>query len=431
VREFVLAGAARRTRGFMGIRATGDVERTSGKQMPDSPEQGRILILAGCYLPIVGGCVKIVHELAQKFVESGYTVDILTCNCTDEVQYEVVDSVKIHRLSSWNLVDGSYPVPTFSLGNISSVLSLAKNDYQCIITNTRFYPICLIGWILSKLCRVPLIHLEHGSCHTVSDSSLVSMIGRIYDHALGSLLVRSAKVNFGVSIPAVKFLDHLGAKNVKVMHNGIDLSAFENTKPIGSTKAPGRTVVTYLGRLVYGKGVQDLLSIFPKLKGDVQLLIVGDGPYRGKLEALACQINTSNIVFLGEQRPENIPGILKSTDIFVNPSYSEGLPTSVLEACAAGCAVVATDVGGTDEIILDGSTGFLVKSGDQQGLTEKVNLLLENKSMRETLGKNAKAYVMDNFSWDRIIGQWVTEINHLERSAIYTSNKPVELRQDA
>jgi glycosyltransferase involved in cell wall biosynthesis len=76
-------------------------------------------------------------------------------------------------------------------------------------------------------------------------------------------------------------------------------------------------------------------------------------------------------------------------------------------------------------------TGFLVKPGDQQGLTEKVNFLLENKSMRDTLGKNAKAYVMDNFSWDRIMGQWMTEISHLERSTVYASNKPVELRQDA
>ncbi|MFY1642740.1 glycosyltransferase family 4 protein, partial [Methanoculleus bourgensis] len=360
--------------------------------------QGRILILAGCYLPVVGGYIKIVHELARKFVDLGYTVDILTCNCTNEVQHEVLDDINIHRLSSWNLVHGSYPVPTFSLGNISSVLNLAKNDYQCIITNTRFYPICFVGWILSKFYRTPLIHLEHGSCHTVSDSFIVSTFGRIYDHTLGSILVKSAKMNFGVSIPAVMFLNHLGAKNAKVMHNGIDLSAFENTKPIGYTKAPGRTVITYIGRLVYGKGVQDLLSIFPKLKGDVQLLIVGDGPYRGELEALARQVNTPNIVFSGEQRPEYIPGILKSTDIFVNPSYSEGLPTSVLEACAAGCAVVATDVGGTGEIILDGLTGLLVKPGDQQGLTEKVNLLLENKSMRDALGKNAKAYAMDNFS---------------------------------
>lgn len=238
-------------------------------------------------------------------------------------------------------------------------------------------------------------------------------------------------MNLGVSAAAVEFLAHLGAKNAKVMHNGIDISVFENTKPIEYTKTPGRSVITYIGRLVYGKGVQDLLSIFPQLKGDVQLLIVGDGPYRGELEALARQVDASNIVFSGEQRPEDIPSILKSTDIFVNPSYSEGLPTSVLEACAAGCAVVATDVGGTNEIILDGSTGFLVKPGDRQALTDRVNLLLENKSMRDTLGKNAKAYVMDNFSWDQIMEQWMAEISYLERSVVYnTSNKPVELRRD-
>lgn len=413
------------------IFVTGGAGLMGEKEKANFEGQGRILILAGCYLPVVGGYIKVVHELAQKFVESGYIVDILTCNCTDEVQYEVVDSVNIHRLSSWNLVNGSYPVPTFSLGNISSVLSLAKNDYQCIITNTRFYPICFIGWILSRFCRTPLIHLEHGSCHTVSDSPLVSVIGRIYDHTLGSLLVRSAKINFGVSSPAVRFLNHLGAKDAKVMHNGIDLSVFENTKPVAYTKASRKTTITYIGRLVYGKGVQDLISILPRLKGGVQLLIVGDGPYRDELEALARQVNTSNIVFLGEQRPENIPGILKGTDIFVNPSYSEGLPTSVLEACAAGCAVVATDVGGTNEIILDGSTGFLVQPGDQQGLTEKVNLLLENEPLRDTLGENAKAYVTDNFSWDQIMEQWMAEMNHLERSTIYASNKPVELRQDA
>ncbi len=396
-----------------------------------SSGRGRILMLAGSYLPVIGGCIKIVHELAQKFVDSGYTVDILTCNSTNGVQHDVLDGINIHRLSSWNLVHGSYPVPTLSPGNMRSVLNLAKNDYQCIITNTRFYPICFIGWILSKFYQIPLIHLEHGSCHTVSESFLVSTIGRIYDHTLGSLLVKGAKMNFGVSAPAVRFLNHLGAKDAKVMHNGIDLSAFEDRRQGGSTKTPGKTVITYVGRLVYGKGVQDLLSIFPELQGDVQLIIIGDGPYRGELEALARQVDSSRILFVGEQRPETIPGILKSTGIFVNPSYSEGLPTSVLEACAAGCAVVATDVGGTDEIILDGVTGFLVKPGDREGLAEKINFLLENRSTREILGKNARAYVMDNFSWDRIIRQWMVEINRLERPTVYTSNKPVELRQDA
>jgi len=382
--------------------------------------QGRILILAGVYLPVVGGYIKIVHELAQKLTDSGYTVDILTCNNGNAVSREIFDSINVYRLSSWDLVQGNYPAPKISYRNIVALLNLAKNDYQCIITNTRFYPICFIGWILSRWHAIPLIHLEHGSQHTVSNNSWVSLIANLYDHSVGSLLVRNAAINFGVSNAATEFLRHLGARNAKTMHNGINFSSFQDAKPDTDIKKPGSIVITYIGRLIYAKGVQDLLSVFPGIKGDVQLLIVGDGPYRSELEALAYHGHISNITFSGEQRPENIPSILKSTDIFVNPSYSEGLPTSVLEACAAGCAVIATDVGGTEEIIHDGLTGFLIKPGDRQELADKIGLLLRDKAVRETVGKNAQVYVMENFSWDQIMGWWITEMRHLESDVVHT-----------
>jgi glycosyltransferase involved in cell wall biosynthesis len=382
--------------------------------------QGHILILAGVYLPVVGGYIKIIHELALKLTDSGYTVDILTCNRGNMAPCETLDNINVYRLSSWDLVQGNLPVPKISYRNIVSLLSLAKNDYHYIITNTRFYPICFIGWILSWWHAIPLIHLEHGSRHTVSDNSWVSLIANLYDHSVGSLLVKNAAINFGVSTAATEFLRHLGAKKAKTMHNGINFSSFHDAKPDTDIKRPGSIVITYIGRLIYAKGVQDLVSVFPGIKGDVQLLIVGDGPYRSELEALAHHGHISNITFSGEQRPENIPGILKSTDIFVNPSYSEGLPTSVLEACAAGCAVIATDVGGTEEIILDGLTGFLIKPGDRQELTKKIGLLIRDKAVREIIGKNAQAYVMENFSWDQIMGWWITEMRHLERDVVYT-----------
>jgi glycosyltransferase involved in cell wall biosynthesis len=390
------------------------------KRNANPTEQGRILILAGVYLPVVGGYIKIIHELAQNLTDSGYTIDILTCNSGNAAPCETLDNINIYRLSSWELVQGNFLVPKISYRNIVALLNLAKNDYHCIITNTRFYLICFIGWILSRWHAIPLIHLEHGSRHTVSDNSWVSLIANLYDHSAGSLLVRNAAINFGVSAAATEFLRHLGAKKAKIMHNGINFSSFQDAKPDADIKRPGSIVITYIGRLIYAKGIQDLLSVFPEIKGDVQLLIVGDGPYRSELEALAHHGHISNVTFYGEQHPENIPGILKSTDIFVNPSYSEGLPMSVLEACAAGCAVIATDVGGTEEIILDGLTGFLIKPGDRQDLTEKIGLLLRDKAIREAIGKNAQAYVMENFSWDQIMGRWITEMRRLERGVVYT-----------
>ena len=90
-------------------------------------------------------------------------------------------------------------------------------------------------------------------------------------------------------------------------------------------------------------------------------------------------------MFLGEVNPEKVPEILQMIDIFVNPSYSEGLPTSVLEACAAGCAVIARN---------------------RMELAEKLNLLITNDNIRNTIGINAQEYVRNNFSMDNTINKW-------------------------
>ena len=376
-------------------------------------EQGRILLIAGLYYPMVGGCVRVVEELAKRFDDMGYIVDILSCNASNSSQYESQGRINIIRLCSWNIVNSSFPIPMVNHGNYEILTTLSTRKYSVIITNTRFYPVCLIGWILSFLRSIPHIHLEHGSRHTVFENHIVAQLGRLYDHSVGSMLVKSADMNFGVSKTSVVFLKHLGAKKARVMHNGIAL--FPTQEIIGNSSEERSTVfITYVGRLAYAKGVQDLISIYPELGGNVRLTIVGDGPYRHELEEIAKQFPGANIEFIGEQRPEDIPSILRRADIFVNPSYSEGLPTSVLEACAAGCAVVATDVGGTSEIIQDGQTGLLVTPGNRGELVEKINYLIKNKEIREEIGVSARTYVMEKFSWDRIMVQWVDAINEVD-----------------
>jgi len=113
---------------------------------------------------------------------------------------------------------------------------------------------------------------------------------------------------------------------------------------------------------------------------------------------------------LGQKEQGEVIKILNSSDIFVNPSHSEGLPTSVLEAGAAGLAIVATDVGGTKEIIDDGKTGFLVSPSDKEALKEKICQLIENKKLREDFGRNIHKFVKENFDWDEITEKWIKEI---------------------
>jgi len=160
--------------------------------------------------------------------------------------------------------------------------------------------------------------------------------------------------------------------------------------------------------------VQDLISAFTKIKEaipNVKLLIVGDGSYKHDLETLTLGSNyNKDIKFLGQKKQDQVIEILSVTDVFVNPSYSEGLPTSVLEAGATGLAIVATDVGGTNEIIEDGNTGFLVPPHDAEASKEKICQLIKNKQLREDFGRNIHKFVKGNFDWDKVTDRWIREI---------------------
>ena len=109
------------------------------------------------------------------------------------------------------------------------------------------------------------------------------------------------------------------------------------------------------------------------------LLIVGEGPYKNRLMKIAQGSGCRDIYFLGARTQEEIVNILNATDIFVNPSYSEGLPTTVIEACAVGVPVIATDVGGTREIIREGVNGFLISPQDQKMLYSRIYDVLRKK----------------------------------------------------
>jgi len=383
--------------------------------MKDRVYQGRkIAIFAGYYHPTIGGYIKNIHELARRLCKKGYSVDVITCNTENAALHELIDGVSVYRIPSWDILGGNYPIPKLSFTSLKMILAISRKDYDVINTQTRFFFICFIGWTISKLKGIPLIHLERGTRHSVLESEITTFIGRLYDHTIGTLIVKTSSSNLGVSKPAVEFMKHLGAKDGKVMYNGIDVSMFENNEPVikglDIDNYNSSVTVTFIGRLIYAKGMQDLITIFPELKGRVRLLIVGEGSYRKELEKLTKKVDKRDIIFLGSKKVEEIPSILNITDIVVNPSYSEGLPTSVMEACAAGRAVVATNVGGTNEIIQDGETGFLITPENLEELKKRIDILIENPGLRKELGSKAKEYVKKKFSWDEIVEKWVKEI---------------------
>jgi glycosyltransferase involved in cell wall biosynthesis len=375
----------------------------------------RILIFAAYFHPHIGGYEKIVYELSRRLVQSGYEIDILTCNTEKAPAFEELDGIKIYRLPCWNALNSLYPIPKPYPTSFRILRKLLRKNYDVIHTQTRFFITSFLGLIFAKLKRTPLVHTEHGTRHSTVPNKVIDLISRAYDHSIGALLVKSARKNIGVSEAACEFLKHLGAANAQVIYNGIDTSIFKKEEDTNCRQKLGISnddiVITFVGRLIYAKGVQDLISAFPRIKDTTpkaKLLIVGDGPYRAELEKMARQTDChSDILFLGQKTQAELIEILSTTDICVNPSYSEGLPTSVMEAASIGLPIIATDVGGTREIITTDETGIMVKARDVGQLAEELYRLLANAELRGKLGENARILAERKFNWDKITGEYI------------------------
>ncbi len=182
-----------------------------------------------------------------------------------------------------------------------------------------------------------------------------------------------------------------------IIHCGIDLNRYQ---PV--THQPGQKRLLYVGRLSAAKGVPILLqaiAAIAKQHPDLQLTIVGDGPDRQSLELQASQLGISNrLKFVGYQSQEAVCQYLQNCDIFVLPSFAEGLPVVLMEAMATGIPVIATAIAAISELVEDGINGYLVPPGAVEPLAQRLDQLLSDSQLRQTLGQAGRIRVEQAFN---------------------------------
>jgi glycosyltransferase involved in cell wall biosynthesis len=146
-------------------------------------------------------------------------------------------------------------------------------------------------------------------------------------------------------------------------------------------------------------------------------LLAGDGPLRFALEDVAASLDLSEEVrFLGQLAGDDVAHLFQATDIALLTSRVEGLPTALLEAMACGCAVVATDVGGTPELVEHGTTGLLVEPGNVEAVAAAVEDLLRHAARLDEMRGAARRRVEERFSLDRMIEEYESLLARLSRS---------------
>jgi glycosyltransferase involved in cell wall biosynthesis len=215
----------------------------------------------------------------------------------------------------------------------------------------------------------------------------------------------------------------LPAKKIVVIPNGIELDQFENL-PIQSEARvkyqlpEGALIIGAIGRPRAVKGYSYLIDAFARLAQghpSAHLLFVGDGPDRSRLEE---QVQTTGFIdrvtFLADQL--DIPSLLPALDILALPSLHEGMPNVAIEAMAAGLPVVATAVGGTPEVIIDGINGLLVPPRNPEALAGALSRLLLDPDLRQRMGQAGRQRAFEQFNIQHTVQQ--TQV--LYESLIYS-----------
>ncbi len=185
---------------------------------------------------------------------------------------------------------------------------------------------------------------------------------------------------------------------IRLVFLRVDLNLFN---PRLSISDVDKLTIGYIGRLIDGKGIENILEAV-KILNNYKLLIFGDGPIKSKLKAMAKNLGISDkIEWRGFVSYNKVPEALSQIDVFVYPSLHEGFGRAIMEALAMEKAVVATNVGGIPDLIKDGINGFLVAPNNSQELALKIKELLGNKELREKFGKAGREWVSKNFEWNQ------------------------------
>jgi len=288
---------------------------------------------------------------------------------------------------------------TFDYSIIREICNIIKRE-KIQIVRTHQYHANFYGRIAAKICKVPCIVASVHNVYTRDKK----VHRRIINRFLASFTDKIIAVSEEVKRNILKY-DKIPEDKIQVIYNGVDLDAFHESFDKDQIKNklginPNVPVIGTVGRLNEQKGHIYLLQAILKLKNkfpDIKVLIVGDGPLMEELKSFANSSGLSNnVIFTGFRK--DIPALLSIMDIFVFPSLWEGLGNALIEAMAAGKAIIASNLTPINEVIDSDGLGILVPPKDINAISESITFLLKNRDIAENMGILVKNKAFTCFS---------------------------------
>ena len=360
-----------------------------------------IAIFSGYYLQHLGGVERYTYNLAKKLKNMGYKIIIVTSRYDENLkEIEDTEYAKIFRLPTYKIVSSRYPINKQNK-RCKELLEMVKQEnVNSAIIQTRFWTTSYIASKFISKNNIPACLIEHGSTHFTVNNKILDFFGEKYEHILTNSIKKRVKDYYGVSKKCTEWLKHFNIEAKGVFYNSVNSEEIEEYSKF-INKDTGKINITYTGRMIEEKGVLRLIDAFKNLNkkyDNLKLSLAGEGPILEKI--IQENKDIKNIHILGKISHDEVMQLLGKTNIFVNPShFSEGLPTTILEAGLMECAVVATPMGGTTEIISDDSLGYIC-GFETQEIQEKIEKLINKPEIMKDMSIKIKQKVKEQFSWD-------------------------------
>jgi len=354
-----------------------------------------------------GGSVLATYYLALEMSRKGKDIMVFTTSYNSKDSIEEYNNLKIYRYGT----NFRFLTSNISLGYFYKPLT-----YNADIVHVSFDipPSPFAGLIYTRKKNLPLVITYHGDWEDSYGNILRRLGVGFHNRLLVDKLLSAAKVIISPSsiyINSSKFLKKYEDKII-VIPNGINLEEFkipyskkECREKLGLPTH--KNIILFFGYLVPYKSPDILLKTFPKILKkvpDTLLVFAGNGVMEEELKRLSIELKVEKcVIFAGYVGKEHRPLYYKAADIFCLPSTmrTECHPIAILEAMACGIPIVASKIGGIPDIVKDGENGLLVPPKDENALADAIIYLLENKDIRERMGRNGRDKV-ERYSWEKI-----------------------------
>lgn len=367
----------------------------------------KIGIFSAQYLPNYGGVERYTYQLAVRARSAGHDVFVLTSARQGLPQIEISpEGIRIYRLPAWLLMDGRFPVPKPNRVFGKLAQQIWAKDFDVCVIQTRFYPLSLYAARQAHRRGIPTMLIEHSTGHLQPEGKPARFIGHVYEHVSCWYIARYCKHFFGVSRNVCQWLEHFHVVADGVLYNAVDTAELDAILQQNAAMDWRRAlalpanarIVLYAGRLIPEKGINELVDAFLVSCPETDtLLIAGDGPMLPSLQERFP--SGGSVGVLGQLSHDELLTLLAQSDVFCLPSYSEGFPTTLLEAAACRCPVIASDVGGVRELICSEEYGVVLADVSMEKIAAALAYVLSNPAWRARAGALLRERVTDRFDW--------------------------------